>query len=326
MDVAVTTPKKRTPRPRIERRHIDGILLLDKPIGLSSNAALQKVRYLLRARKGGHTGSLDPLASGLLPLCFGEATKVSSFLLEADKRYQVRIRLGVTTSTGDTEGEVLEQKPSDHILRSDVEAALDQFRGEIEQIPPMYSALKHQGQRLYKLARQGVEVERPPRAVTIHELTLLDMQPDVVELNVLCSKGTYVRSLAVDLGEALGTGAHVIALRRTGLGPFGADQMITLPDLEAKAERSMAELEAALLPVDSALVDWPEVVLNADTAFYFSQGQPVFVSQAPVADWLRVYGPNRHFIGMAQLSTDGRVAPRRLLSRRADENAKAQIK
>lgn len=300
---------------KVERRHVDGIMLLDKPVGLSSNAALQRVRGLLRAKKGGHTGSLDPLASGLLPLCFGEATKVSGFLLEAAKRYRVQVRLGTTTTTGDAEGEVLVERAYAHIDRGDVEQALPAFRGAIEQIPPMYSALKHQGQRLYRLARQGVEVERPPRAVTIHALTLLAFEPGLVELDVHCSKGTYVRTLAEDLGEALGTGAHVETLRRIGLGPFEAERMVTLPQLEALAANSMADLEAALLPIDSALIDWPEVVLGADAVHYFSHGQPVFVPQAPVADWLRVYGPGRHFIGMAQLQDDGRVAPRRLLSR-----------
>lgn len=303
---------------KVERRHIDGILLLDKPVGLSSNAALQKVRYLLRAKKGGHTGSLDPLASGLLPLCFGEATKVSSFLLDADKHYRVQIRLGVVTSTGDSEGEVLEERSAEHIGRADVEQALPQFRGEIQQIPPMYSALKHQGQRLYQLARRGVEVERPPRTVTVHEIVLLEMQPGLVELDVHCSKGTYIRTLAEDLGAALGVGAHVQALRRTGLGPFDGSRMIGLPQLEALAEADMAALEATLLPIDAALLEWPEVQLGADTAFYFSQGQPVFVPQAPAAaGWLRVYGPQRRFIGMAQLLDDGRVAPRRLLAVRS---------
>lgn len=306
---------------RIERRSLDGILLLDKPMGLSSNAALQKVRYLLRAKKGGHTGSLDPLATGLLPLCFGEATKVSGFLLDADKRYRVRIRLGTTTSTGDGEGEILETRPFEHITQADVEQALERFRGEIQQIPPMHSALKHQGQRLYKLARQGVEVERPPRTVTIHELTLLAVQPGVVELDVHCSKGTYIRTLAEDLGEVLGTGAHVEALRRTGLGPFDAERMLTLPQLEAMVAEG-ASLEAELLPTDSALADWPEVSLGADAAFYFSQGQAVFVPQTPVADWLRVYGPGRRFIGMARIQDDGRVAPKRLLSSPAGSGKK----
>lgn len=301
--------------PRIERRAVDGILLLDKPAGMSSNAALQKVRYLLRAKKGGHTGSLDPLATGLLPLCFGEATKVSAFLLDADKRYRVTIQLGVTTTTGDSDGDVLERRPFEQVTMADVAAALDQFRGEIQQVPPMYSALKHDGQRLYALARQGVEVERAARTVVIHELTPLNFEPGKVELDVHCSKGTYIRSLAEDLGAALGTGAHVVTLRRTGLGPFDAKRMLTLADIEALALVGAEALEAVLLPIDSALVGWPEVQLGADAAFYFRQGQAVFVPQAPtIGDLIRVYGPERAFIGMGSVLDDGRVAPKRLLA------------
>lgn len=301
--------------PRIERRAVDGILLLDKPAGMSSNAALQKVRYLLRAKKGGHTGSLDPLATGLLPLCFGEATKVSAFLLDADKRYRVTIRLGVTTTTGDSDGEVLQRRPFEQVTMNDVVAALDQFRGEIQQVPPMYSALKHGGQRLYALARQGVEVERAARSVVVHELTLISFEPGKVELDVHCSKGTYIRSLAEDLGAVLGTGAHVETLRRTGLGPFDAKRMLTLHDIEALALEGMEALEAVLLPIDSALAGWPEVQLGGDAAFYFRQGQAVFVPQAPPAtDLIRVYGPERAFIGMGAVLDDGRVTPKRLLA------------
>jgi tRNA pseudouridine55 synthase len=308
---------------RIERRRVDGILLLDKPIGLSSNAALQKVRYLLRARKGGHTGSLDPLATGLLPLCFGEATKVSGFLLDADKRYRTTIQLGTTTATGDREGEVLETHAFDHVDRADVGRVLPQFRRDILQVPPMYSALKHQGQRLYHLARSGVEVERPPRAVTIHELTLVDMRPGgLVELDVLCSKGTYIRSLAEDLGRALGVGAHVDALRRTGLGPFDAQRMMTLEQIETLSADDPSALDGALLPSDAALADWPEVHLGKDAAFYFRQGQAVFVPQAPAADWLRVYAPGERFLGMARIESDGRVAPKRLLAQPPDISEK----
>lgn len=301
---------------RIERRRVDGILLLDKPMGLSSNAALQKVRYLLRAKKGGHTGSLDPLATGLLPLCFGEATKVSGFLLDADKRYRTTVQLGATTTTGDREGEVLETRPFEHIDRTDIERVLPRFRGEILQVPPMYSALKHQGQRLYHLARAGVEVERPPRAVVIHELILIAMHPGgLIELDVLCSKGTYIRSLAEDLGNALGVGAHVDALRRTGLGPFDAERMLTLEQVEALSANDPAALDGALLSSDAALIDWPEVHLGKDAAFYFQQGQAVFVPRAPAGDWLRAYAPGGVFLGMARVESDGRVAPKRLLAR-----------
>lgn len=299
---------------RIERRRVDGILLLDKPAGLSSNAALQRARYLLRAKKGGHTGSLDPLATGLLPLCLGEATKVSAFLLDADKRYRTTLQLGATTTTGDREGEILEEHRFDSIEPADIEQVLPQFRGDILQVPPMYSALKHQGQRLYQLARAGVEVERPPRAVTIHELTFIALHPGgLLELDVLCSKGTYIRSLAEDIGQALGVGAHVDALRRTGLGPFDAERMWTLEQLEALAEEGPAALDQALLPIDAALADWPEVRLGKDVAFYFQQGQAVFVPKAPAADWVRVYAPGGVFLGVARIQSDGRVAPKRLM-------------
>jgi tRNA pseudouridine55 synthase len=302
---------------RIERRAIDGILLLDKPGGMSSNAALQKVRYLLRAKKGGHTGSLDPLATGLLPLCFGQATKVSGFLLDADKRYRVLIRLGKTTTTGDREGEVLETRPFDHVSRPQVEAALADFRGEIKQVPPMYSALKHQGQRLYQLARQGVEVERPARTVHIYDLTLVDFTSGRVELDVHCSKGTYVRSLAEDLGETLGCGAHVEELRRTGLGPFDAGRMLTLSQIEALTADGADALGAALLPVDRALEGWPAVELGQDAAFYIRQGQAVFCAQGPAGGLVRIYGPGSAFIGMGEVLDDGRLTPKRLLSQPA---------
>lgn len=299
---------------RIERRPIDGILLLDKPQGITSNRALQRVRHLLRARKAGHTGSLDPLATGLLPLCFGEATKVSGFLLEADKRYRVEIRLGQTTTTGDAEGEILETRPVEMEL-ADIEAALPSFLGEIEQVPPMYSALKHQGRRLYELAREGVEVERPSRRVHIHALQLLDWQPPTLTLDVRCSKGTYIRSLAEDLGQTLGTGGHVISLRRTELGPFQGEPMLDLGQVEALAEAGPDALKEALLPVDAALKDWPELHLGEEAAFYLCQGQAVFVPKAPTSGMLRLYGPGGRFLGMGAVQSDGRVAPKRLLAR-----------
>ena len=205
-----------------KRRDVNGIILLDKAIGLSSNAALQEVKRLFNANKAGHTGSLDPLASGMLPICLGEATKVSAFLLDADKRYRVRCRLGVRTTTADAEGEIIEERPIDGIDVARITAVLPRFTGQIEQIPPMYSALKHQGQRLYALARQGIEVDRQPRTLFIHELSLLGLENGECTLDVHCSKGTYVRTLAEDIGAALGCGAHVSALRRTGLGPYQA--------------------------------------------------------------------------------------------------------
>ena len=296
------------------RRDIHGIILLDKPTGLSSNAALQEVKRVFQARKAGHTGSLDPLASGLLPICLGEATKVSAFLLDADKRYRVTCRLGVRTATGDAEGEVLEERPVTGIDQACVAALLPRFTGPIEQIPPMYSALKHQGQRLYRLARQGVEVERQPRSVIIHELRLCELQGADLVLDVHCSKGTYVRTLAEDIGAALGCGAHVSALRRNGLGPYGEEQMITLERLKELAAQSREALDAALLPIESALTHWPEVSLSTDAAYYLNQGQPVLVPHAPSQGWVRLYSGERRFIGMGEILDDGRVAPRRLMN------------
>ncbi len=220
-------------RRHVRGRDVNGILLLDKPSGITSNDALQQVKRLYFAKKAGHTGSLDPLASGVLPICMGEATKVSAFLLDADKRYQVRCQLGVRTATADAEGEVLETRPVGNYSEQQLEAVLDGFRGSIEQVPPMYSALKHEGQRLYKLARQGVEVEREARTVEIYQLTLTGRGPDWIDIAVHCSKGTYVRTLAEDIGDRLGCGAHVSALRRTAVGPYSETGLVTLEQLRA---------------------------------------------------------------------------------------------
>lgn len=296
-------------------RPISGILLLDKPRGITSNAALQRVRRLFDARKAGHTGSLDPLATGLLPLCFGEATKISGFLLDADKRYEVLARFGVTTDTGDADGAVLAECAGFSLDAPAMDAAADALRGEIQQVPPMYSALKHQGQRLYEIARRGGEVEREARRVVIHELRVESVGPDTARLSVHCSKGTYVRTLVEDLGRALGVGAHVAALRRTGLGPFGANpDMIGFGRLEAAAGESTEALDALLLPVDSALGGWPEVRLTPEMAGFVRQGQAVWVPKAPAAEWLRLYAGDGRFLGMGTVLDDGRIAPRRLLA------------
>jgi tRNA pseudouridine55 synthase len=300
---------------RKKGRIVNGILLLDKPAGMTSNAALQRARRLFDARKAGHTGSLDPLATGLLPLCFGEATKVSGFLLDADKRYEVEARFGITTDTGDAEGEVLSRTEDVALGAAELETAAARFRGEIDQIPPMYSALKHQGERLYVLARRGEEVERKPRRVCIHELRVNAVGEDRAQLSVHCSKGTYVRTLVEDLGQALGVGAHVTALRRTGLGPFGDDaELVTPQRIEAVAEQGPQALDALLLPVDAALSGWPEVRLTPEMAGYVRQGQAVWVPRAPDARWLRLYAGDGRFLGMGTLLDDGRIAPRRLLS------------
>ncbi len=299
-------------RRRARGRPVNGILLLDKPLGLSSNHALQRVKRLFDARKAGHTGSLDPLADGMLPICLGEATKQSAFLLDADKHYRFTIRLGQTTATGDAEGEILSERPVDGISRERIEQVMAQFSGEIEQLPPMYSALKHKGKRLYELAREGVEVEREPRAVTIHALHLHRFELPELEVSVHCSKGTYVRTLAEDIGEVLGCGAHVAALRRTGVGPYTDLPMHTMDELEAVAADGQAALDALLLPIDTALSDWPEVRVSADSAFYLRQGQAVLVPKAPTEGWVRISHGDA-FLAGGQVQDDGRIAPKRLM-------------
>jgi tRNA pseudouridine55 synthase len=300
-------------RRHVRGRDVNGILLLDKPSGITSNDALQQVKRLYFAKKAGHTGSLDPLASGVLPICMGEATKVSAFLLDADKRYQVRCQLGVRTATADAEGEVLETRPVGNYSEQQLEAVLDGFRGSIEQVPPMYSALKHEGQRLYKLARQGVEVEREARTVEIYQLTLTGRGPDWIDIAVHCSKGTYVRTLAEDIGDRLGCGAHVSALRRTAVGPYSETGLVTLEQLRTLKENDMPAMDGLLLPIETALTQWPDVQLSADAAFYLQQGQAVLVPRAPTSGWVRLYAGNRDFLGMGEILDDGRVAPRRLM-------------
>ena len=305
-------------RRRKHGRDIDGILLLDKPRQLTSNEALQRVKRLYQANKAGHTGSLDPLATGLLPVCLGGATKFSTYLLDADKHYRVRIRLGVTTTTADAEGEVLETRPVEGVDEARLRAVMGHFLGPIEQLPPMYSAVKHQGERLYKLARQGIEVERQPRTVTIHRLELIDLALPELELDVHCSKGTYVRTLAEDIGAELGCGGHVIGLRRTGVGPYVEPErhFVTLEEIEgliAAHEDPYPVLDSLLLPLESALEHWPAVRLTADAAFYLRQGQAVLVPQAPTEGLVRLYDPSRHFLGVGCILDDGKVQPKRLL-------------
>lgn len=295
------------------RRNVSGIILLDKPLGFTSNAALQKVRWLLNAEKAGHTGSLDPLASGVLPLCFGEATKFSQYLLDSDKGYETVMQLGQTSSTGDAEGEILRTRDVT-VGRADIEAVLPQFRGEISQIPPMYSALKRDGQPLYKLARAGEVVEREPRSVTITRLELLECEGTRVRLSVGCSKGTYIRTLVEDLGEVLGCGAYVAELRRTHAGPFELAQTVTLEELEqAHAEGGNEALDRFLMPSDSGLQDWPLLQFSEHSSFYWLHGQPVRSPDAPKFGMVRVQDHNGRFIGIGEVSEDGRIAPRRLI-------------
>lgn len=292
---------------RAPRRKVDGVILLDKPSRISSNAALQRVRRLFNAAKGGHTGTLDPLASGLLPLCLGEATKFSQTLLDADKAYEAQLRLGVRTATGDAEGEVLETRPVE-VATDEVFAACTRFVGEIEQIPPMYSALKVAGRPLYDYAREGVTLERKPRRVHIRQMELLGFDRDTVRLSVVCSKGTYIRVLAEDIGAVLGCGAHLVALRRTRIGRFLIDESVTLAQIEANPDCA----SRWLLPVDHLLADWPSVSLDESAAGRFAHGQSV-PANAGIGDGpVRVYGPSGRFVGAAD-HAGGVLHPRRLL-------------
>ncbi len=311
----MTTIMSRGQGRRQKGRAIDGVLLLDKPIGLTSNQALQRVKRLFDARKAGHTGSLDPLASGLLPVCLGQATKVSGFLLDARKRYQVTARLGQRTDTGDADGQVVEEQPVPPLSDDAVKRVLAQFTGLQKQVPPMYSAIKHQGQRLYKLARRGIEIERQPRQIEIYGLELLSLEADALELDVACSKGTYVRTLIEDIARALGTVAHVTVLRRLGVGPYAEGRMYKLEELEALAEQGIERLDDVLLPVDSALDHWPSVELGADSAYYLMQGQAVMAPGAPSSGKVRLYDEGHGFLGIGEVKLDGRVAPTRLFPR-----------
>lgn len=296
-------------RPKQVRRALHGVLLLDKPLGLSSNDALQKAKWLLRAEKAGHTGTLDPLATGLLPLCFGAATKFSQVSLDADKIYVATLKLGITTSTADGEGEVLRTRAVELTL-AQVQAACAAFVGEIDQVPPMYSALKHEGKALYEYARQGIEIERPARRVTIHRIDLLEWQQDVLLISVSCSKGTYIRTLAEGIGERLGCGAHLSALRRTASGPLNLDAAVTL---ETLAELSETGREARLLPVDTLLSDWPRISLDGTEAARFLTGLRRRID-ALDAPQVRVYGPEpRALLGSAHI-TAGELIADRLLS------------
>ena len=294
-------------------RDIDGILLLDKPSGITSNDIMQRVKRLYDARKVGHTGSLDKTATGLLPLCFGDATKFSGYLLDADKHYQARCSLGVETTTGDAAGEVVKEMPIPKLNQIQIDKVLKEFRGDIQQIPPMYSALKHKGQRLYKLAYQGIEVERPARPVTIHQLTLLSQDKNCFEIDVRCSKGTYIRTLAEDIGKRLGCGAHISSLRRLGVGPFSEKSMVEYSTLEELALEGQSYLDSKLLGIDTALMTLPEVRLIESVAFYVLQGQAVTVAHAPTDGLVRIYNSEDRFLGLGEVLEDGRIKPRRMV-------------
>lgn len=297
-------------------RDVSGILLLDKPGGISSNAALQKVISLFQACKGGHTGALDPLATGMLPICLGEGTKLSSWLLDADKHYEVTAKLGIATTTGDTEGEVVREMSLPELDSSRLEQVLARFRGEIMQVPPMYSALKRDGRPLYELAREGKVVDREARPVTIHALALVTLRQDSFSLRVSCSKGTYIRTLVEDIAAALGSCAHVTQLRRTHADPFEGQRMITLEELEAVGAQGASELDAVLIPLDKALLNWPSVALDEAQSQRIVHGQVLDWPEPPGAQsHCKLYGPGQRFLGIGEVA-EGKLHPRRLMAQR----------
>ncbi len=303
---------------------LNGMFLLDKPPGLSSNAALQQVKRLFGAAKAGHTGSLDPLATGMLPICFGEATKFSQFMLDADKEYRTTARLGVRTASGDTDSETIAEREVPSFSGEQLERALRAFLGETEQVPSMFSALKHHGQPLYKLAREGIEVERKPRKIVISKIELLAARKDELDIELHCSKGTYIRSLIDDLGERLGCGAHVVALRRLAVSGLAGQRMYSLEEVAEIAAQGAGtheceqNLQKLLLPVETAVEGLPEVELNDLLAYYIRQGQPVFVPntrvEGKVVLFNREASEEERFLGVGEVLDDGRVAPRRLVN------------
>lgn len=314
---------------RRKGRPINGVILLDKPTGISSNDALQKVKRIYFAEKAGHTGALDPLATGMLPICLGEATKFSQFLLDSDKRYRVIAKLGERTNTSDSDGEVVETRPVDVTLDK-LEACIDQFRGESDQVPSMFSALKYQGKPWYEYARKGIEVPRESRKITVYEIVLHRFEGDEVEMEVHCSKGTYIRTIVDDLGEMLGCGAHVTMLRRTGVAKYPYENMVTLEQLNELLEQAHREeraprelLDPLLLPMDTAVEDLPEVNLVPELADMVQHGQPVQVFGAPTEGSLRLtMGEERLFIGVGEMNEDGKIAPKRLVVFRDDVASK----
>ncbi|MDH0447628.1 MULTISPECIES: tRNA pseudouridine(55) synthase TruB [Shewanella] len=305
---------------RSKGRFIDGIVLLDKATGMSSNFALQRVKRFFNANKAGHTGALDPLATGMLPVCLGEATKFSQHLLDSDKRYLVTAKLGQRTDTSDSDGEVVQTRPLE-FTEAQLMSALEHFRGDTLQVPSMYSALKYQGQPLYKYAREGIEVPREARPITVFELNFIGLEGDELTLDIHCSKGTYIRTIIDDLGEMLGCGAHVIMLRRTQVAHYPYDKMVTLEQLEALVAKAQEEqldpsslLDSLLLPMDTAVADFPEVNVPDASAAYLMQGQAVRVSGLVADTLVRItLGTERRFVGIGEMNEDGLLAPKRLV-------------
>jgi tRNA pseudouridine55 synthase len=299
------------PQVKIQRRPLSGVFLLNKPEGISSNGALQRVRWLYRAAKGGHTGALDPLATGLLPICLGDATKFSHYLLDADKTYHTVVRLGRTTTTGDREGETVTEHAIPPLDAERIEAVLATLRGPIMQVPPMYSALKKDGRPLYELARQGIEIERPARPVTIHRLILLAFDDQTLTLEVTCSKGTYIRTLAEDIGAGLGCGGYVETLHRTQTGPFVLDESMTIDYLETLDDTTR---DALLLPTWAPVADMPRVQLDDGEDFYFCRGQSVMVSQS-AGEYL-VFAHDK-LLGLGRVDDERQLHPKRVMSSHA---------
>ena len=291
------------------KRKISGVLLLDKPAGVTSNGALQHAKRLYQAEKAGHTGTLDPIATGLLPICLGEATKFSQTLLDSNKAYRAVIKFGQTTTTGDSEGAVLTQSPV-QLTRTQVEQSLAKFVGRIQQTPPMYSALKHEGKALYTYARAGIEIEREARDITIDSLRLEDFHGDEITISVECSKGTYIRVLAEDIGQDLGCGAFLQALRRTATGRFALTDAVTLSQLE---DMSMAQRDALLLPPDALLAGVQKMSVDAESAYSLRQGQAIWRSKQTLGSTVRLYDEKERFIGIGEVSEDGKIAPKRLV-------------
>ena len=316
---------------RSRGRHIDGVLLLDKDTGMSSNFALQRVKRFFNANKAGHTGALDPLATGMLPICLGEATKFSQHLLDADKRYLVTAKLGQRTDTSDSDGEVVQTREID-FTQEQLDSALEHFRGKTMQVPSMYSALKYQGQPLYKYAREGIEVPREARPINVFELNFISLEGDELTLDIHCSKGTYIRTITDDLGEMLGCGAHVIMLRRTQVAGYPYDNMVSLAQLETLVAKVEAEsltlaevLDPLLLPMDTAVSDFKEINVSDDIAPFLMNGNPVQVANLPVDELVRItLGAERKFVGIGQMNDDGLLAPKRLIVLR-DESAEQQL-
>ncbi len=307
-------------RPRRRGRDIHGVLLLDKPEGASSNDVLQKVKRLYNANRAGHTGALDPLATGMLPVCLGEATKFSQYLLDSDKRYRVIAKLGQRTDTSDADGLVVEERPMT-FSAPELASALESFRGDTMQVPSMYSALKYQGKKLYEYARQGIEVPREARPITVYELLFIRHEGDELELEIHCSKGTYIRTIIDDLGEKLGCGAHVTMLRRLAVSRYPVDRMVTLEHLQALVAQAEEQdipaaqlLDPLLMPMDSPAEDFPVVNLPLTSSVYFKNGNPVRTADVQVHGLVRVTeGEDGKFIGMGEIDDEGRVAPRRLV-------------